>query len=98
MLKRCQIILNDWMIEHYKSIADTYDVSFSEMIRMALCVDILNATRTVFPKHRYKLNENILKKVINERAIVKLVGRDQFHKFLSELYFETRKAATLWKK
>ena len=96
MLKRYQILLNEWIAEHYKLVSNTYDVSFSEMVRMALCVDIMVATRAMFPHYKWKIKENLLRDVMRERGILQTMGREQFHKFLSEIYFETRKATELW--
>ena len=96
MLKRYQVILNDWMGDHYKKISQKYDVSFSEMIRMALCMDILSATRIAFPKHKIKLDEKILRDVVRKRDILDTMGIEKFHNFLSKVYFEARKATELW--
>ncbi|MFC1577141.1 hypothetical protein ACFL42_01335 [Candidatus Omnitrophota bacterium] len=96
MLKRYQVLLSDWMAEHYKLVSKKYDVSFSEMIRMALCVDIMNASRITFPRHRWKVNGKLMKNVIKKKDIVDTMGVEKFHKFLSEIYFEARKATELW--
>jgi hypothetical protein len=98
MLKRYQIILNDWMGDHYKLVSQKYDVSFSEMVRMALCVDIMNATRIAFPKYKFKIDEKILTKTIKKKDIVGTIGVEEFHKLLSKIYFEARKATELWTK
>jgi hypothetical protein len=97
MLKRTQVLLEDWQVEHYKSTAAKYDVSFSEMIRMALCLDIITATRMAFPKYKFKFDVNKLENVVKKQKIVQAMGIEQFHSFLSKLYFETRKATDLWK-
>lgn len=98
MLKRYQVILNDWQAEHYKEVSKKYDVSFSEMVRMALCLDIIYATQLSFPKYRAKLNDKLLKKAIKTRSITQAMTIEQFHAFLSKVYFEARKATELWAK
>ena len=98
MLQRYQVILNDWQAEHYKMAAQKYDVSFSEMIRMALCLDIIYATRLAFPKYKSQINDKILKKSIKTHNISKTMSMGQFHSFLSKIYFEARKATELWQK
>jgi len=98
MLKRYQVLLNDWMVDHYQVIAKKYDVSFSEMIRMALCVDILTATRAAYPKHKTRLSDKRLKEAIKSKNIVEHMGVEKFHKFVSDIYFEARKATELWTK
>ena len=98
MLKRYQILLNDWQAEHYKIACQKYDVSFSEMIRMALCVDILAATRAAFPGYKPKLEAKKLKDMMKKSKISGLMQREMFHKLLSDIYFEARKATEVWKK
>jgi len=97
MLERHQILIDDWQTEHYKLIAKKYDVSFSEMIRMALCMDIMVATRIVFPKYKWSVDMGLLEKTIRKQDIVGAIGVEKFHNFLSKLYFETRKATELWR-
>jgi len=97
VLKRYQILLNDWQAEHYRLIAEKYDVSFSEMIRMALCMDIMSATKTVFPKYKWKVDKKLMKNAMKKRNIVGVIGAEKFHRMLSQVYFETRKATELWR-
>lgn len=98
MLKRNQILLEPWQVEHYKIVSEKYDVSFSEMIRMALCLDIIMATKIRFPKYKIAINKNALEKTIKKRNIVEHMGEEEFHKMLSQIYFEARKATELWAK
>jgi hypothetical protein len=98
MVKRYQILLNEWQAEHYRLIAKRYDVSFSEMIRMALAIDIMQATRVAFPKHRFKIDIKMLENFIKQRDEDTKSKREEFHSFISALYYETRKATELWQK
>ena len=98
MLKRQQILLADWQVEHFKIISQKYDVSFSEMIRMALCMDIMFATKVAFPDHKWSVNVKMLEETIKKRDIVGNIGEEKFHSFLSKLYFEARKATEVWAK
>ena len=98
MLKRYQVLLEDWQADHYKLVAQKYDVSFSEMIRMALCIDIMHATRIAFPKHKWSVDFKLLEDAIKNRNIIETEGSEKFHVFLSKIYFETRKATEVWHK
>ena len=98
MLKRYQILLDDWMADHYKLTSQEHDVSFSEMIRMALCSDILQASHVAFPKHKINLDKDKLKLAMQAREIHKVMDEVKFHEFLSQIYFEVRKATELWSK
>ena len=98
MLERHQILLPDWQARHYKMVSKKYDVSFSEMVRMALCVDIMGATRAAFPEYKFKIDEKQVKNIIRKGKLVGDAQLEEFHKFLSKLYFEVRKAAEFWEK
>jgi len=96
MLKRYQILLNDWLANHYKDAAKKNDVSFSEMIRMALCNDLLQAAGHAFPKHRVKIDRRKIAAIMKAQQLKEAMHDVEFHKLLSQIYFESRKAAELW--
>lgn len=91
MLKRYQVLLNDWLADFIKSQAERYDVSFSEVIRLMLCGQIENLINAGYPKYKFG---------IPMKAIVKELRRGEqnnqlmetHHKLMSKIYFETRKA------
>ncbi|MFH1045340.1 MAG: hypothetical protein V1727_00060 [Candidatus Omnitrophota bacterium] len=90
MLKRYQVLLEDWVADHIKDIAESYDLSFSEMLRCLLSTHIIELIEI---RTKYKSNVNWEK----HRQFVKAKGvaemdSAQFHKALSKLYFETQKA------
>ena len=97
MFKRCQVLLTDWQEEHYKDTAKKYDVSFSEMIRLALCLDTLYATKVNFPNFNINIDRHALRKVIKTKKIMSKMDMENFHKLVSKIYFESRKACELWK-
>ncbi len=95
MLKRYQILLNSWQAEHYKRVSTKYDVSFSEMVRLALCIDMLKTARINYPDHTIDLNEKELNKIIAAKELEGKIGAERFHSFISKVYFEARKVAEL---
>jgi hypothetical protein len=89
MLKRYQVLLPDWLEDYITKIAESFDLSFSEIIRLELCFSILSSTKEFYPK--YKMG--ITPKVILESAHgQKEVKEEEKHRFMSKIYFETRKA------
>ena len=96
MLKRYQVLLTEWQAEHYRNIAKKYDVSFSEMIRMALCIDIMFATKATFPKYKWSVNMKRLHEAMEKEDILQSMGTEKFQDFLAKIYFEARKATELW--
>ena len=96
MLKRYQVLLDDWLGEHLQYIAKKYDVSFSETIRWAICMHVSKAVNRAYPKLKPK---NFAKQhlgLIKKRNSKGSLDEVELHKFLSDLYYETRKAIELW--
>jgi len=96
MLKRYQVLINDWLVEHLKLVAERYDISFSEVIRVLLCLKILELINMRYPKCKSKIKNSEIANIVNKRANVKDFDTDELHKFLSNVYFETRKAIECW--
>ena len=92
MLKRNQVMLTDWLVEFIKFHADKYDVSFSEVIRLMLCMQIEHLVSLEYPKYKFGIPLEEVMEVLN--AAEKDNKFDvAHHKLISKIYFETRKAA-----
>jgi hypothetical protein len=91
MLKRCQVLLTDWQLEYTKFISEIYDVSFSEAVRVLVSLGAIAAITELKPeyKHEVSLREMIsaLRKLPSGQA-----KEEVFHRQLSKLYYEARKA------
>jgi len=96
MLKRYQVLINDWLAKHLKLTAERYDISFSEIIRVVLCLKLGELIQMRHPKCKSKIKRSDIAKVVSKRAKGKDFDTDEFHKFLSKVYFETRKAIECW--
>ncbi len=95
MLKRHQVLLEDWVADHLKAVSEKYDISFSEAIRLMLCLQIPKLVKVAYPKFKIKTPDKELVKII------KAVNADKMeieclHKVTSKIYFEARKAMELW--
>ena len=91
MLKRYQVLLPDWMEDYIKFLVERYDLSFSEIIRGEICFSFLNTIITLCPEYK----PGVTTKSIIEAARLDIrneLTREDLHKLLSKLYFETRKA------
>ena len=96
MLKRYQILLNEWLADHIKKAAAKYDVSFSETVRALLCLQVNQLVAEAYPqKHRQKRSIKEVTKIVRDRGRNKM-KEEEFHQFLSQTYFEARKAAEVW--
>ena len=97
MLKRYQVLMNNWLAEYWQGIASRLDVSFSEMLRLALCKHIIDVTQIAFPRFKAKINQKTFKTIIQNKNAVKELPSDELHALFSRVYFEAQKAAELWK-
>ena len=97
MLKRTQIYLNDWIADHIKLAAEKYDVSFSELTRMLICSQIGKLIQLAYPEYRFPIKDKETIEIIRKYNKNKLEP-EEFHTFISRLYFEARKAAEYWEK
>ncbi|MFC1577190.1 hypothetical protein ACFL3N_02500 [Candidatus Omnitrophota bacterium] len=91
MLKRYQVLINDWLADHIKKISERYDISYSETIRGALCMAYLSMISRDYPGCKINIKE-MRKRVSMKAGTYEKVGRDQFHGDMSRLYFEAHKA------
>lgn len=91
MLKRYQVLLPDWLEEHIKFLVDQYDTSFSEALRVELCIAVLCMVPRLFPEYKASTNVNEIVKYVNQNY-EKEIDQDERHRNLSKIYFEARKA------
>lgn len=91
MLKRYQVLLSDWLAEYAQFISQEYDISFSEAIRIIMCLGAVEAVRELYPRHKSNLPLKHMVKNVKEMAIYKL-KEEVIHQKISQGYFEARKA------
>jgi len=100
MLKRCQVLLTDWLADYANLITEVYDISFSEAVRVLMCVGAMAAITELESKH--KPSVSIKKMLVTLRNITPgKLKEGIFHRQLSELYHEARKTIEVrmaWRK
>jgi len=94
MLKRKQVLLENWMIDYLKEITKTYEISFSESIRLLVSLQIVEIAKATNKNFKTK---DFIKKISNvtEDYAKKDQCPEKLHNFISEVYFEGRKAAEI---
>ncbi len=97
MLKRYQVLLPEWLEEHVRNIADRFDLSFSEVIRGEICFAILVAIGLSHPDYKPDIKPDEIISYTKEFEKDEM-KREDLHRHLSKLYFETRKAMEYWLK
>jgi len=91
MLKRYQVMLNDWLADFIKERSKEFDISFSECIRIGLCVYYSHILSEQYPECKVDLNCKQMAENI-KKYTGKPEQEEEMHKELSRIYFETRKA------
>lgn len=91
MLKRYQVLLPDWLEDYIKILVGKYDLSFSEVIRVELCFSILSSVTHLYPEHKLGITPKHITDMVKD-DVQDRIERDEIHRFLSKIYFETRKA------
>ena len=91
MLNRYQVLLPDWLENYIKYQAKTYDFSFSEIIRLQICLSTLQAMQYFYPEYKSNFvpEEIFSKEALNNPENIE---RNDILKNISKIYFETRKA------
>ena len=92
MLKRYQVLLPDWLEDYVKLVADKYDLSFSEVIRAIMCNWILASVPNIYPELKLGITPKDIYEMVKAEAQDNM-KREDMHRMLSKIYFESRKAA-----
>ena len=97
MLKRYQILMNDWLADFVKERAKGFDISFSETVRMALCVyyTLLLSQDCKECKTGMTMKKNA---AATKRWLESPEPLEEMHKAMSRVYFEARKAIECYQK
>ena len=91
MLKRYQVLLPDWLEDYIRFGVERYGISFSEIIRLQVCFATLASIERIHPEYKANLNsEDILKTI--KQSTEQTVKKEEVKRFISKMYFETRKA------
>jgi len=91
MLKRYQVLLTDWLAEYAQFVSDEFDLSFSEAVRILMCIGSVQAIRELSPQYKTKITVKHFVSTIRKEKDSKL--REEItHRLISQAYFETRKA------
>ena len=91
MLKRYQVLLPDWLEDYLKLGVERSKVSFSEIIRLEVCLGVLATIEELHPEYKPGLSLKDILSAIKSYAKQK-PSKDNVSSFLSTIYFETRKA------
>ena len=91
MLKRYQVLINDWMEDYIKLIAEKYDISTSAVLRVHLGFAILHIIKTLYPGYKSNLSDKELRELAKKAAKGELENPEG-SQMMSKILFEARKA------
>jgi len=95
MLHRYQVLLTDWQADHIKTLSNKYDVSFSEAIRILLCLQIIEVDSISYPKLKAEVPKHSIASIVKKRNRGTFES-EELHKVFSKIYFEARKISEKW--
>lgn len=90
-MQKYQVLIPDWLEGYIKGLAERLDLSFSEIIRAEICYSILCHVIHFFPDYKPGITPADILDLIQSQ-FGKELEREETHKALSKIYFETRKA------
>jgi hypothetical protein len=91
MLKRYQVIINEWLADALKETAKEHNLSFSEVLRLAACLYAGGLIKELHPEYPFPFDSKKIKEIMTKHTEGKISSKE-IEKTLSEIYFETRKA------
>jgi hypothetical protein len=92
MSKKFQVVLPDWMEEYLEAVADRYDLTISELLRLELSLAFICFVNHYFPEYKGPSFEELGIPIAKEAPALENLDRERMHKVLSRFYFEARKS------
>jgi hypothetical protein len=91
VLKKYQVLIPEWLEDYIKYLAERYDLSISEIIRAEICFAVIGQVSHFYPEYKPGIsNAEVLETF--KSHLGKDFEREEIHRILSKVYFETRKA------
>ncbi len=91
VLKRYQVLLPDWLEDYHKFLVNKYDLSFSEVLRIALCIEVLTMVPLLYPGYKPEFDPKKIASLIQKKLSEKM-DQEELYRLMSKIYFEARKA------
>ncbi|MDD3088869.1 MAG: hypothetical protein PHT95_02860 [Candidatus Omnitrophica bacterium] len=97
MLKRYQVLLNDWLADFVKDMANSHDMSFSECVRLGLCMYYGAMISELYPEYKFEFTaKNVVSRI--RKYGNSPMNEEELHKTVSNIYYEARKAMEYYSK
>lgn len=93
MSKKFQVVLPGWMEDYLEAVANKYDLTISELLRLELSLAFICFVNHFFPDYDGPSFDNLGIPIAKDAPPLEKIDREKMHKVLSRLYFEARKSA-----
>ena len=90
MVKKFQVFMPKWLSDHIKVFEDKSGISFSEAIRVYICLGVICVVDVLYADYKPDLSIKSICKEI--KSFSRKTDREYIKESLSQLYFEARKA------
>ena len=91
MQKRYQVLIPDWLEEYIKWGVKKFDLSFSELIRLEICLAVITYISALYPDYKPGFSMKDFTAGVSMFEEGKM-SREDLEKAISTIYFEARKA------
>jgi hypothetical protein len=85
-------VLPDWMEEYLEVVAERYDLTISEILRLELSLAFICFVNHFFPEYKGPSFGDLGIPTAKEAPSLEELDRERMHKILSRFYFEARKS------
>jgi hypothetical protein len=89
--KRYQVLIPDWLEEYIQWGVKKFGLSFSELIRLEICLAVTTYISELYPDYKSAFSMKDFVEGINRFEQAKM-SREDLEKAKSRIYFEARKA------
>jgi hypothetical protein len=89
--KRYQVLIPDWLEEYIKWGVKRYKLSFSELIRLEICLAVISHINARYPEYKSGFMMKDFQKGLSLFEKGKM-NPEEMDRIISKIYFEARKA------
>ena len=85
------MLFPDWLVDHYKFISKKLNISFSEMIRLGMCMHLGNIFKELYPNYKCEIDSKELAKAF-KTLFQNKENKEYFAALKSKIYLEAKNA------
>ena len=94
MLIRYQVLIDDWIEDYIKFVAEKYDLSSSAVIRIHMALGIIFIRTAAHPEYKLSFGDKEFQE-FSKKADKGEIDVAEVHQLMSKILFETRKLVEL---